>query len=229
MDLSKLKEPFGKDEVEWRVQQLGKNNGKCWALLVPYIQNRAIQNRLDEVCGPENWKNDFMPGPDGGVLCGISIKIKNEWITKWDGAENTDIEPVKGGLSDSMKRAAVQWGMGRYLYELDPMFVAVVEKKPDTRHIRINDKKKGIYGYAIMPDITRLVLPKENQQSEEKPKPDKNPSPAEISKKIYACKNLEELQAYWNNHFHEWEKTLTKRQMTAITKAKDKMKDKLSK
>jgi hypothetical protein len=40
-------------------------------------------------------------------------------VTKWDGAENTDIEAVKGGLSGAMKRAAVQWGIGRYLYDLD--------------------------------------------------------------------------------------------------------------
>ena len=63
--------------------------------------------------------------PDGGVLCGISIKINNEWITKWDGAENTDIEGVKGGLSGSMKRAAVQWGIGRYLYNLEENWAIV--------------------------------------------------------------------------------------------------------
>lgn len=45
-------------------------------------------------------------------LCGISVKIDNEWVTKWDGAENTDIESVKGGISSSFKRAANMWGIG---------------------------------------------------------------------------------------------------------------------
>jgi hypothetical protein len=80
-------------------------------------------NRLDEVCGPENWKNEFKAAPDGGILCGISIKVNDEWVTKWDGAENTDIEAVKGGLSGAMKRAAVQWGIGRYLYKLEESWI----------------------------------------------------------------------------------------------------------
>lgn len=42
-----------------------------------------------------------------------------------DGAENTDIEPVKGGLSDAYKRAAVKWGIGRYLYDMEAAWVDV--------------------------------------------------------------------------------------------------------
>mgnify|MGYP002508284444 CR=1 FL=1 len=33
-------------------------------------------------------------------------------------------EPIKGGLSDSMKRAAVQWGIGRVLYNMEPVLVS---------------------------------------------------------------------------------------------------------
>lgn len=119
MDLNKLKEPFPAEDIEWRLQQCGSTQKGIWAKCLAYVTNRAIMNRLDEVCGPENWKNEFSTAPDGGVLCGISIKVNDSWITKYDGAENTDIEGVKGGLSGSMKRAAVQWGIGRYLYNLD--------------------------------------------------------------------------------------------------------------
>jgi hypothetical protein len=48
-------------------------------------------------------------------------------VWKEDGAENTDIEAVKGGLSGAMKRAAVQWGCGRYLYGLEETFGMVHE------------------------------------------------------------------------------------------------------
>lgn len=70
------------------------------------MTNRAIQNRLDEVCGPENWYNDFKPWHSNGKkeaqLCGIAIFFEGRgFITKWDGAEDSDIEAVKGGLSDS--------------------------------------------------------------------------------------------------------------------------------
>ena len=124
MDLSKLKDCFEPNDIEWRLQQCGKGrNGKIWGMALAYVTNRAIMNRLDEVCGPENWKNEFKAAPDGGILCGISIKVGDEWVTKWDGAENTDIEAVKGGLSGAMKRAAVQWGIGRYLYKLGESWI----------------------------------------------------------------------------------------------------------
>jgi Rad52/22 family double-strand break repair protein len=120
-----LQDYFEADAIEWRVQQAGEKHGRVWAICVPYVTNRAIQVRLDEVVGPENWRNEFLPGPDGGVMCGLSVRVGGEWVTKWDGAENTDVEGVKGGLSGAMKRAAVQWGIGRYLYALDETFAHV--------------------------------------------------------------------------------------------------------
>lgn len=133
MDLKKLIEPFQVNEIEWRVSRAGKkSNGELWAKILAYVTNRAIMERLDEVCGPENWKNEFKEWQGHeAVMCGISIKITHciegkegihcdsEWVTKWDAAENTDFEAVKGGISGSQKRAAVQWGIGRYLYLLE--------------------------------------------------------------------------------------------------------------
>lgn len=128
MDLNRLKDKFPVEDIEWRLQSADETNGRIWGLALAYITNRAIQNRLDEVCGPENWKNEYATAPDGGVLCGISIKINGQWVTKYDGAENTNIQAVKGGLSSAMKRAAVQWGIGRYLYNLDESYVEVNDK-----------------------------------------------------------------------------------------------------
>ena len=122
-----LQDFFHADEIEWRLQMAGEKNGRVWAICVPYVTNRAIQGRLDEVVGPGNWKNEFLPGPGGGVMCGLSLRVESEWVTKWDGAENTDVEGVKGGLSAAMKRAAVQWGIGRYLYGLEESFAHVHE------------------------------------------------------------------------------------------------------
>lgn len=126
-----LARPFAPEDLEWRLQQV--NEDKPWGIAVPYVTNRAIQARLDEVVGPENWYNDYKPwhstGKKEAQICGISIFFEGRgFITKWDGAEDTDIEPIKGGLSDSMKRAAVQWGIGRVLYNLDAVFVDVEKR-----------------------------------------------------------------------------------------------------
>lgn len=129
MDLKKLADPFPVHEIEWRVSRAGKkSNGDLWAKILAYVTNRAIMERLDEVCGPGGWKNEFKEWQGHeAVMCGLSIKIDNEWVTKWDAAENTDFEAVKGGVSGSQKRAAVQWGIGRYLYQLEETWAQVSE------------------------------------------------------------------------------------------------------
>ena len=45
----------------------------CGSMCLAYVTNRAIMERLDAVCEPQNWKNEFKPAPEGGILCGISI------------------------------------------------------------------------------------------------------------------------------------------------------------
>ncbi len=126
IDLKRLQDYFPPEDIEWKVGVVTKDRKRAMAMA--YLTNRAIMDRLDEVCGPENWRNEFRPGPAGGVLCGISIRIHGEWITKWDGSENTTFESVKGGLSTSMKRAAVQWGIGRYLYKLPAQWIPLDER-----------------------------------------------------------------------------------------------------
>lgn len=130
-DLHKLAACFGPEDIEWKPGAVTKDRRK--GLAMAYVTNRAIQERLDDVCGPGDWRNTYQQGPEGGVLCGIAVRVEREdgtvdWVTKWDGAENTEVESVKGGLSGSMKRAAVQWGIGRYLYKLPAQWVPLNER-----------------------------------------------------------------------------------------------------
>lgn len=121
-----LSSPFQSADIEWRVS--ATTNDKSRGLAVPYVTNRAIQNRLDDTVGIDGWHNDFVPWKgEKAQLCGISIYLPElqDWLTKWDGADDSDIESVKGGLSDSMKRAAVEWGVGRYLYGMTQVWVEV--------------------------------------------------------------------------------------------------------
>lgn len=139
-----LAKPFAPEDLEWRLQNTIEETMRGMA--VPYVTNRAIQNRLDEVCGPENWYNEFKPwhsnGKKDAQLCGIAIYFEGKgFITKWDGAEDSDIEPIKGGLSDSMKRAAYQWGIGRVLYSLDTVWVDI-ERRGRSYVIKASERKK---------------------------------------------------------------------------------------
>lgn len=158
-DLSKLDIPFAPDDIEWRIQSSGKKaDGKFWARVLAYVTNRAIMERLDQIVGRENWRNEFAPGPLGGVVCGLSIRIHDEWVTKWDGADNTDIESVKGGLSNAMKRAAVQWGIGRYLYQLEEGFAATSTEKQSGPQWHYAKTKDGVF-YWRPPQLPESALP----------------------------------------------------------------------
>jgi hypothetical protein len=156
---AELAMPFAPDDLEWRLQRVVE--AKELGIAVPYVTNRAIMGRLDDVVRPENWYNDFKPWHGAGrkeaQLCGISIRFGDEWITKWDGAEDSDIEPVKGGLSDSMKRAAVQWGVGRVLYNMDVVFVDV-EKKGKTWYIKKDQQQRMDNDYLRMLGKLGLTL-----------------------------------------------------------------------
>jgi len=122
-----LKKPFHPEDIEWRIQSAGmSNNGQPWALAIPYITNRAVRQRLDDVF-PLAWENAYKPDPKGrGWLCGITIWTEGRSITRWDGAEDTDIEAFKGGLSNAGKRAGAQFGIGSYLYQFDDAIFASV-------------------------------------------------------------------------------------------------------
>jgi hypothetical protein len=159
---SLLKEPFDPFDIEWRIQQSGDSNGKKWAMVIAYITNRAIMERLDDVFGVQSWQNVYQPMPDGGIICGISAKFGDEWITKYDGADKTAIEATKGGLSNAMKRAGVQWGIGRYLYKLENIFVTLIPGRPENED-QIHAYVDKAHYHFNRPKLPSFALPKETK------------------------------------------------------------------
>lgn len=161
--LEDLKRPFPQDAIEWRVMQARKGAKGVWAKCLAYVTNRAIQDRLDEVFGPGNWKNDYHEAPGGGILCGIGVYFGADrgWVWKWDASGQTDIEAIKGGHSSAMKRSAVQWGIGRYLYRLEEGWATVYEvNSRKGRFYQGESKKTGTPAFRwdppVMPDWATL-------------------------------------------------------------------------
>ena len=106
-----LAAPFAASEVKAR-QQAGRD--------MQYVTARTVMNRLDTVLGPENWFDDYVPS-ENSVLCRLSIRLPDgTLLTKCDAggyagmADSGDDD--KSGYSDAFKRAAVKFGVGRYLY-----------------------------------------------------------------------------------------------------------------
>jgi hypothetical protein len=165
-----LKAPFAADAIEWRIGQSGKSGEKFWAKVLAYLTARAVMDRLDDVIGPANWKAEYTKAPHDpkgeSVLCTLSLRIDGEWIGKADGASASEIEGTKGGISDSLKRAAVCWGVGRYLYSLGESFAECRSEKPpqnerDDWHYA-KDKDKNTF-YWKAPKLPDWALPVSHQ------------------------------------------------------------------
>ena len=175
MNLKLLTTQFKEDEIEWRIGQCGKQkDGSVWATCLAYVQARAIMNRLDEVCGPENWKASYSFPTTVGVICALSIQIDGQWVTKEDGAEQTEIESFKGGLSSALKRAGSAWGIGRYLYRLESGFAEITQDRK-ARYGKLPEKLGGDIFYWIEPRLPDWALP---EGTVKPPLPPDNPTPS---------------------------------------------------
>lgn len=142
MNLQDLHSPYPAAEIEWRV---GSTNGeKTSGLALAYLTARHVMERLDAVCGPENWQDRY-EFHGSRTVCYLSIRVDGEWITKADGAGDSDVEAEKGAISDALKRAAVKWGIGRYLYDLGNIWV---ELEPAGRSYKIKRNQ-----YAKLQDV----------------------------------------------------------------------------
>lgn len=118
-----LAEPFDPREVKWKPQAVKGN--RCMAIC--YVDARLICDRLDEVMGVGNWSDKYSLLPDGSVKCRLRLRIAGEWITKEDvgsPSEQPDAgDRLKAAFSDALKRAAIKFGIGRYLYRLKSEWV----------------------------------------------------------------------------------------------------------
>lgn len=208
-----LQKPFMETDIKWRVQQAGiAQSTKPYVLAIPYVSNRAIQKRLDELFGLFGWENAYEPTADGkGFLCGITLHGENRSITKWDGAEYTNIEALKGALSGAMKRTAVQLGIGRYLYSLEPQFARceVVKFRGDADNCHKDKKTQQLIGWEN-PKLPAWALPFEDFDH--------------LIQPITEASDMSALRHAFESAFKAAETSGNKALKTAATEAKNKRK-----
>lgn len=108
---------------KWRVQSANQYGASC----VAYIDARDVQDLLDEVVGAENWQCKYSEHK-GNLFCSIGIRFNDMWVWKEDCGTESMVEKQKGEASDSFKRAAVMWGVGRFLYHKTIVKLPVKER-----------------------------------------------------------------------------------------------------
>lgn len=190
-----LKAEFPREAISWRAQTLTKNGDK--ALALAYIDARDVMNRLDDVVGATHWQNRYEVHGNK-TICYLSIEVEQgNWITKADGAGDTDVEAEKGSISDALKRSAVLWGIGRYLYDIPAPWVPC----------ETYDKGGKLYWSKWTDDPWNHVRGKPQQQGPAHPKP-KGKTVAERKAiwaslmeevKLEGAKGYEKIDAYMLN------------------------------
>ena len=154
-----LQEPFPLKDLEFRVAKAVKRR----VLILTYITSRAVMERLDSVFGIEGWQERYQI-LETGVTCTLSVNINEKIISKQDAAPFTKIEPLKGAYADALKRAAVKYGIGRYLYQLPEYWQDLLDHKPEGKHSHYysSDTVSGWWQNPVLPD---WAVQGENQET----------------------------------------------------------------
>lgn len=140
------------DEIDVRVGQC-KETG-CSLLL--YQSSRAAMNLLDEVVGSMNWCREHT-FKDGKLYCKVGIwdENKKQFVYKEDVGVESNSDAEKGQSSDSFKRAAVNWGIGRELYSAPFIWVSLDKSEVITK--TYNQKTSYQLSPAIKFEVSEIA------------------------------------------------------------------------
>lgn len=154
--LTELKKPI---PAQWRVQSFSKH--KPQATVMAYIDARDAMEMLDNhaIFG---WHREHYV-VDGKVYCKVGIVMPDgsiQWRSDCGTESNTDAE--KGQSSDSFKRACVNFGIGRFLYDLEIQYITADAKKEGNNYPNCIDEK----GQKIWDLTTYINNGKQNKKHE---------------------------------------------------------------
>ena len=123
----KLSDPFAPNEISWKPGATSPDKTQTMALA--FLNARAVMDRLDTVVGQGNWNDSYRILPDGKhVECTLTIfGVSKSDVGEPPGSDFAD--KMKGAYSDALKRAAVKFGVGRYLYRLESQWVSYDEQR----------------------------------------------------------------------------------------------------
>lgn len=174
-----LSQPFDVHEVKFKPQSVKGNR----ALAIGYVDARVVQDRLDAVLGVENWQDDYQILGDGGVVCSLSLKLGAEWVKKVDVGSQSEQpdggDRLKAAFSDALKRAAVKFGIGRYLYRLPAQWC---DYDPTKKQFT---KTPILPPFAIPRGQTQPTTPPASQQQPAAPDPKPFESGQDMSERVH--------------------------------------------
>ena len=191
----------------WRVQSYSKN--KPVATVMAYIDQRDLMDVLDAYC-EYGWQKKYEEVA-GNLFCSIGVNMPDgttQWRSDCGVESNQDAE--KGRASDAAKRAGVNWGVGRFLYDMKIQYVTTNAKKDASNYPHcIDEQGKQIWGLTEYINNKNPNAPKAPVQIKEPTTEEKtsmmqgrlNPDlPDGLAYKIINAKTQEELKVIWEDN-----------------------------
>jgi hypothetical protein len=161
--------PFDPSEVKFKPQAVKGNR----ALAIAYVDARTVMDRLDSVLGPDQWSDTYEVLKNDSVVCTLRCRLGGEWVVKTDvgspSEQPDEHDRMKASFSDALKRAAVKFGVGRYLYRLPQVWA---EYDPTKRQ------------FVTRPALPAWAVP--GGKAPAKAEPKKNPAVSPASPKATA-------------------------------------------
>ena len=106
-------------EVKARFGQVGERG----ATVFLFVDAQTCEAILDETVGPLNWQREHPNGNPSDCIVSIYDEKKQMWIRKEDVGEVGEGDGAKSSASDSFKRACVNWGIARELYNVPFLWI----------------------------------------------------------------------------------------------------------
>lgn len=139
--LAELKKPLPGSWLRWKRGRTPGSDRKDIsprAQALPYYSPARIADWLDETMGPERWSTEYRVGA-AGVICRLGLRDdEGNWIFKENsgetsaavkrGAASPEQQP-KPSLGEAFLRAAMTWGIARYLWTFNAPWIVLVDGK----------------------------------------------------------------------------------------------------
>ena len=142
-----LRRPFTPEAVQFKIQTVFKDAKGC--IVVGYIDARLVIERLNMVLA-DQWEARYTPVPEKPTLMWCDIMLEEisgpMVVTRRDVGEGqgaTDGMRMKAAVSDSLKRAAVHFGVGVSVYAL-PQLTLWREKNASSLDLRGPENKRTL-------------------------------------------------------------------------------------
>lgn len=183
--LDQLSAPFPDDRIQIKVQSVDRDSNR--AILVRYVRHEDVAERLGEV--DPTWANkihrvEVVPAgnDDEKEFAFVSMELTICGVTRSNVGEGKD---PKSAASDALKRCAMSFGVGRYLYSGPKAWVEYDPSRDRHRRWTLVEYEQAI-GQRVAREPSAPARARRPGNSPVKPVGNSRPAPskAELVRKV---------------------------------------------